>query len=63
MSLKCLFGHGISEMTRLKGCAANIVVPDPTAPLQGSSGVHDWAVFAAKTWYGTFVIQEVSDQI
>lgn len=63
MSLRCLFGQGISEMTTLKGCAANIVVPDPTAPVQGSSGVHHWAVLAAKTWYETCVIQEISDQI
>lgn len=47
MSLRCSFGHGILEVTRLQRCATNTVVPDPTAPLQGSSEVH---VFAAKTW-------------
>lgn len=31
----------ISQRTGLKGSAANILVPDTTAQLQGSSGVHD----------------------
>ncbi|KAK3517616.1 hypothetical protein QTP70_013286 [Hemibagrus guttatus] len=29
-----------SQLTGLKGSTANILVPDPTAHLQGSSGVH-----------------------
>ncbi|KAK3546573.1 hypothetical protein QTP70_029961, partial [Hemibagrus guttatus] len=33
-------GGPISQLTGLKGSAANILVPDPTAHLQGPSGVH-----------------------
>ncbi|KAK3538044.1 hypothetical protein QTP70_027398, partial [Hemibagrus guttatus] len=31
-----------SQLTGLKGSAANILMPDTTAHLQGSSGVHAW---------------------
>ncbi len=33
-------GGPTSQLTGLKGSAANIFVPDTTAHLQGSSGVH-----------------------
>ena len=45
-SLKCagqtslIHGGPTSQLTGLKGSAANILVPDTTAHLQGSSGVH-----------------------
>ncbi|KAK3569192.1 hypothetical protein QTP86_026470, partial [Hemibagrus guttatus] len=35
-----IHGGPTSQLTGLKGSAANILVADPTAHLQGSSGVH-----------------------
>ncbi|KAK3534682.1 hypothetical protein QTP86_020344 [Hemibagrus guttatus] len=35
-----IHGGPTSQLTGLKGSAANILVPDTTAHLQGSSGVH-----------------------
>ena len=37
-----IHGGPTSQLTGLKGSAANILVPDITAHLQGSSGVHVW---------------------
>ncbi|KAK3536019.1 hypothetical protein QTP70_025289, partial [Hemibagrus guttatus] len=35
-----IHGGPTSQLTRLEGSAANILVSDPTAHVQGSSGVH-----------------------
>ena len=37
-----IHGGPTSQLTGLKGSAANILVPDTTAHLQGSSGVYAW---------------------
>ena len=44
-----IYGGPTSQLTGLKGSAANILVPDTTAHLQGSGGVHGFrAGLAAK---------------
>uniref|UniRef100_A0A3Q1EF06 Glypican 6a n=1 Tax=Acanthochromis polyacanthus TaxID=80966 RepID=A0A3Q1EF06_9TELE len=53
-----IHGSATSQLTGLKGCPASILVPDTTAHLQGSSGVHtstDQGLFSSKRGTNTIL--------